>query len=54
MKSNLDYSRGATSKRVASGEDHLRCSVPGQHNSEEKLQWWRVLGDSVRFDRPVN
>ena len=46
-KSNLDYTRGMTPKRVTSGGAHLRGSVPGQHSSEETSQRCRVIGDTV-------
>ena len=43
--------RGITSKRVTSGEIHLRGLTPGQHSSEETSQRWRQC---IRFDRPWN
>ena len=46
-KSNLHYTRGITPKRVTSGGAHIRCLAPGQHSSEEILQRWRAVGDTV-------
>ena len=39
--------RGISSKRVTSCRAQLRCVAPGQHNSEETSQQWRVVGDTV-------
>ena len=52
-KSNLHYTRRITPKRVTSCGAHLRGLAPGQHSSEETLQRWRVVGNTLcRFDRP--
>ena len=48
-KSNLHYACGITPKHVTSGGAHLRSLALGQHRSEETLQRWRALGNSV-FD----
>ena len=47
LKSNLDYTRGITPKRVTSSGAHLRGSTPGKQSSEETLQRCRVVGDAV-------
>ena len=46
-KSNLECARGITPKRVTSGGAPLRCFAPGQHSSEETLQRWQAVGDTV-------
>ena len=46
QKSNLHYTC-ITPKRVTSCGAHLRGLAPGQHSSEETLQQWRVVGDTV-------
>ena len=46
-KPNLHYARGIMPKGVTSGEDHLRCSAPGQHSSEETSQRWQAVDDTV-------
>ena len=54
LKSNFDYIRGITPKRVTSDGIYLRDLALEQHSSEETSQWWRVVGDTVRvrFYRP--
>ena len=47
--SKFHYYRGITPKRTTSGGAHLRDLAFGQ---QETLQWWRVVGDRVRFDQP--
>ena len=47
QKSNLNYIRGITPKRVTSGGAHLRGLAPGLHSSEETSQRWRAVGDAV-------
>ena len=46
-KSNLDYTRDITPKRVAGGGAHLRGLAPGLHSSEETSQRWRAVDDAV-------
>ena len=46
-KSNLHYTRGITPERVTSGGAHLRGLASEQHSSEETLQRWRAVGDTV-------
>ena len=46
-KLNLHSTCGNTSKHVTSSGTHLRSLAPGQHNSEETSQEWRVVGDTV-------
>ena len=44
---NLHKTRGITPKRVTSGGNHLRGLTTEQHSSEESLQWWQAVGDTV-------
>ena len=46
-KPNLDRTRVITPKRVSRGEVHLRGLAPRQHLSEETLQRWRTIGNTV-------
>ena len=46
-KPNLHYTRGITPKRVTSGGVRLRGLAPGQHSSEETMQRWRAVGNTV-------
>ena len=46
-KSNLHYTRRITPKRVTSGGAHLRGLAPGLHSSEEALQRWQTVGNTV-------
>ena len=46
-KSNLHYTRRNTPKRVTSGGAHLRGSTSEPHSSEQTLQRWRAVGDTV-------
>ena len=41
------YTFSTTPKRVTSDGDYLLGFAPGQHISEEKLQRWRAIGDTV-------
>ena len=46
-KSDLDYTRHITPKRVTSGGAHLRGAPFGPHSSEQTSQRWRAVGDTV-------
>ena len=44
---NLHYARAITPKGVTSGGAYLRSLAPGLHSSEETLQRWRAVSDTV-------
>ena len=45
-KSNLHYTGDITPKRATSAGARL-CGFSWYHNSEETLQWWRAVDDTV-------
>ena len=46
-KSNLYYIRAITLNRVTSGWAHLRSVAPGPHSSENKVELWRAVSNTV-------
>ena len=47
IKLNLYDTRGMVPKRVTSGGAQFRGTAPGLLSSEETLQQWRAIGDTV-------
>ena len=45
----VHFTSNFTPKRVTSGGVHLRGLAPGKHISEETLQRWQAVGDTVSY-----